>query len=200
MRLLAFSLFLALTIAPLAASGEESAFINCAGKEKKATALINVCDDSSKVQLTCGQKVAVFEDRGGWLKIRTAEGHTYFIGMSAVSYDRKRFFPVMLPDLGATNCFSNAENNAGPVPKALYAPDPEYSEEARRDKLEGTVILSLTVATDGTVHDVKVIKPLGKGLDEKAVAAVQHWRFEPVLKDGKPVETKIHTFVSFRLY
>jgi periplasmic protein TonB len=78
------------------------------------------------------------------------------------------------------------------APHATYAPDPEYSDEARQAKYQGTVLLWLVVGADGRPRDIRVQRSLGMGLDEKAIEAVQRWRFEPSMKDGHPV--------SFRLY
>jgi TonB family protein len=200
MRLLLSLLSLGLATIPTSLRGQQSAFVSCVRREKHATAFANVCDKSSTVHLNCGQQVQVLENRGDWLKIRTAGGDHYFIGFSALSYDRKRFLPVSLPDLGAVECLGDSERHRGPVPKPIYTPDPEYSEEARGAKLEGDVRLAVTVATDGTVHDVKVVKSLGKGLDEKAVAAVREWRFEPLIENGKPIESTLQITVTFRLY
>jgi TonB family protein len=83
------------------------------------------------------------------------------------------------------------------LPRAIYQPSPEFSEEARRKKLDGTVMLSLVVTPDGNTTDIKVTTPLGSGLDEKAIAAVRQWKFEPATKDGKPVAVKIKVEVSF---
>ena len=86
------------------------------------------------------------------------------------------------------------------TPRTIYAPDPEYSDEARRAKYQGSVLLWLVVGADGLPHEVKVVRSVGLGLDEKAMDAVRTWRFTPGLKDGKPVPTQIHVEVSFRLY
>ena len=86
------------------------------------------------------------------------------------------------------------------APKAIYAPDPEYSEEARKAKYQGQCVLSLIVGPDGKPRDVKVARSLGLGLDEKAIEAVNQWKFEPAQKDGKPVSVQISVEVSFRLY
>jgi periplasmic protein TonB len=74
-----------------------------------------------------------------------------------------------------------------------------YSEEASKAKFEGTCVLSLTVGADGTPRDIKVLRSLGKGLDEKAVNAVNTWKFEPGTKDGTPVATQIEITVEFHL-
>ena len=85
------------------------------------------------------------------------------------------------------------------APKALYAPDPEYSEEARKSKFQGTVVLWL-VDADGRPEQVRVQRALGMGLDEKAIEAVKLWKFEPAKKDGHPVPVMINVEVNFRLY
>lgn len=86
------------------------------------------------------------------------------------------------------------------APKVLYQPDPEYSEEARKAKYQGVCVLSLVVGPDGKPRDVKVARSLGLGLDEKAIEAVNQWKFEPAEKDGKPVAALISVEVTFRLY
>jgi len=86
------------------------------------------------------------------------------------------------------------------MPHAIFMPDPEYSEQARKKKINGTVVISLTVTVDGTTRDIKVVKGVGYGLDEKAVAAVSRWKFSPALKDGQPIEKEITAEVAFHLY
>ena len=85
------------------------------------------------------------------------------------------------------------------APALLYKVDPEYSEEARKAKWQGTVLLSLIVDESGRAVSIKVTKPLGLGLDQKAVEAVQKWRFKPGMKDGKAVPVIASVEVSFRL-
>jgi protein TonB len=86
------------------------------------------------------------------------------------------------------------------APKVIFQPDPEYSEEARKAKYQGVCVLSLIVGPDGKPRDLKVARSLGLGLDEKAIQAVNQWKFEPALKDGKPVAVAINVEVQFRLY
>lgn len=85
-------------------------------------------------------------------------------------------------------------------PRALDTPDPEYSEEARKAKYQGTVVLWLIVGQDGMPRDVKIARSLGMGLDQKAIEAVKRWKFEPAMKDGKPVAVQINVEVNFHLY
>jgi protein TonB len=86
------------------------------------------------------------------------------------------------------------------APKALYAPDPEYSEEARKAKYQGTVVLWLVVDAAGRPQQIRVQRALGMGLDEKAIEAVKQWKFEPARKDGQAVPVMINVEVNFRLY
>ncbi|MGA2130965.1 MAG: energy transducer TonB [Bryobacteraceae bacterium] len=84
-----------------------------------------------------------------------------------------------------------------PVP--LYKPEPEYSEEARKAKYQGTVVLYIEVDTSGKARNLKVVRSLGLGLDEKAMEAVEKWKFRPGYKDGKPVVVAATVEVNFRL-
>ena len=84
-------------------------------------------------------------------------------------------------------------------PQLLYKVEPEFSEEARKAKYQGVVVLSIQVDMSGTVRAVRVQKGLGLGLDEKAMDAVSHWRFRPGLRNGKPVVTEATVQVTFQL-
>jgi len=85
-------------------------------------------------------------------------------------------------------------------PRALYAPDPEYSESAQRHKQQGVGVLKVIVTPEGKVARVKVERVIGFGLDQRAVNAVCQWRFKPALKDGQPVPVEITVEMTFRLY
>jgi TonB family protein len=85
-------------------------------------------------------------------------------------------------------------------PKAISAPDPPFSEEARKAKYQGTALLALSVDKTGQVRNVRIVRPLGMGLDQKAVEAVSTWQFRPATKDGEPIDMQINAEVSFHLY
>ena len=85
-------------------------------------------------------------------------------------------------------------------PKTIFAPEPEYSEEGRKLKAQGTVVLSCLVGPDGRAHEIHVSRSLGFGLDEKAIEAVRQWKFDPARKDGQPVTVAVNIEVNFHLY
>ncbi len=86
------------------------------------------------------------------------------------------------------------------APVAIYKPEPAYSEEARKAKYQGTVVLWIIVDAVGNVTDCRVVKPLGMGLDEKAVETVKTWKFKPATRNGTPVPVHVSVEVSFRLF
>ena len=85
------------------------------------------------------------------------------------------------------------------APKVIFQVEPEYSEDARKAKFQGTVVIALVVDEKGNPRDIRVVRPLGMGLDQKAIEAVEKWRFRPGQKDGKAVPTQATIEVSFRL-
>ena len=87
------------------------------------------------------------------------------------------------------------------APVALLTPEAEFSDEARRAKYQGEVMITLIVDAQGNPQNPRVVRPLGMGLDEKALEAVRKYKFKPALKDGKtPVPVIITIAVNFRLY
>lgn len=90
----------------------------------------------------------------------------------------------------------------GPVkpPRPLHTPAPKFTELARYQELSGVSVLTIIVGIDGHVHNVRVAKPLGLGLDESASETVMKWRFDPSTKDGKPVAIEMNVEVAFNLH
>ena len=85
------------------------------------------------------------------------------------------------------------------APAVILKVEPEYSEEARKAKFQGAVVLALIVDEKGNPREIRVVRPLGLGLDQKAIEAVEKWRFRPGLKDGKAVPVQATIEVNFRL-
>ena len=85
------------------------------------------------------------------------------------------------------------------APVLIHRVEPEFSEEARKAKYSGVVTLHADVDTTGHARNLRVVKSVGMGLDEKAMDAVSRWLFRPGTKDGKPVPVSAVIEVSFRL-
>ena len=85
-------------------------------------------------------------------------------------------------------------------PQVLEQGTPDYSEEARRVRYQGSLQLGLTVNTEGAPGDICVEQGLGMGLDERAIASVSNWKFEAGRENGVPVPVRIKVEVSFALY
>jgi TonB family protein len=84
-------------------------------------------------------------------------------------------------------------------PRLVYKLEPQYSEEAREAKLQGSVVLAIVVSADGFVQNVQLRRGLGRGLDENAMEAIRQWQFSPALKDGQPVPVAATVEVNYRL-
>src|SRR5215471_5941528 len=85
------------------------------------------------------------------------------------------------------------------APMLIHKTEPEYSEEARQARLEGAVVLYAVIQPDGLAGDLKVIRSLGLGLGENAIAAVKLWSFRPGEKEGRKVAVAATIEVNFRL-
>ena len=96
---------------------------------------------------------------------------------------------------------------AGPIivagdvvpPEKITAPQPQYTEMARKARIQGVVIVQAIIDKQGEVTNVKVLKGLPMGLDQAAVDAVKRWRFEPATLNGKPVSVYYNLTVNFRI-
>jgi len=103
--------------------------------------------------------------------------------------------------LGQRQAKSNALRIGGGVtaPKVLHKMEPEYTEEARVAKYQGTAVLAVEIDTNGVAKNIRIVKGLGFGLDENAVTAVRQWQFQPATKDGAAVTVQASIEVNFRL-
>ncbi len=98
---------------------------------------------------------------------------------------------------------SAKDDNSSPgyiPPHVLHSVDPEYSAEARAAKFSGKCVVALTIDTQGNPINVHVEKPIGMGLDEKAIDAVKQYRFTPATQDGVAIAKRVHIEVDFRFY
>jgi protein TonB len=86
------------------------------------------------------------------------------------------------------------------APVVIYQVEPEFSEEARKAKFMGVVLVNLIVDSQGRPQNVHVLRGVGMGLDDKAVAAVKLYRFKPAMEGGKPVPVELNVQVDFQIF
>jgi protein TonB len=86
------------------------------------------------------------------------------------------------------------------APQVLFAPEPEFSEEARKAKVAGNVLVYLQVDPSGKPIHVRVIRGIGLGLDEKAMEAVRQYKFKPAMENGHPVTVEMNVEVNFQIF
>jgi TonB family protein len=85
------------------------------------------------------------------------------------------------------------------APTVVYRIEPNYSEDARRARYQGSVVLSAIVRKDGSIQILKVLRGLGLGLDENAVEALKKWKFRPGTRSGEPVDVALNIEINFAL-
>jgi TonB family protein len=180
----------------------QNAYVYCSASEADRLTPVyeQACMTVPMGRLKCGQPLDVVAREDESFKIVTPDGVTRYIGSTFVSLVADKLVAPAVETLPVPNCKKpepDRTRNRGP--EAIDTPDPEYSAEAEKAHLEGTVGISLVVGTDGHPSDIQVEGHLGKGLDERAVEAVQKWRFKPALKDGLPVPMKIYVTVVFKM-
>jgi len=86
------------------------------------------------------------------------------------------------------------------APQVIFSVEPEFSEEARKAKVAGNVLVNLWVDTSGNPSHVRVIRGVGMGLDEKAIEAVRQYKFRPAMENGKPVLVELNIEVNFQIF
>ena len=85
-------------------------------------------------------------------------------------------------------------------PQVISSVEPEFSEEARKAKVQGNVLVALWVDTNGNPTHVRVLRGIGMGLDEKAIEAVRQYKFRPGMENGKPVTTEVNIDINFQIF
>ena len=85
-------------------------------------------------------------------------------------------------------------------PMAKYAPEPDMSDEARKARYQGTVVVRVVIDKNGLVSRISVVRVLGMGLDAQAVSAVRNWRFQPATREGQPVAVEMIIQTTFELH
>ena len=172
----------------------------------------------ARIQGTVRLEVLIAAD-GAVKQVRLISGHPMLAGAVLEAVKKWRYRPTLLdgepvevvtqvevrlppgvvaPEPKAGETYRVGEGVKRPV--LIHKVEPVYTQEARDAKLEGKVVALIEVGADGVIRNVEIVKPLGMGLDEKAVEALRQWRFQPAEKDGQPVAVKASIEMSFRLY
>jgi TonB family protein len=86
------------------------------------------------------------------------------------------------------------------VPRGVHMPSPSYTDFARTAKIQGTIVLLITITEDGHAENLEVLKGLPFGLNQAALNTVRTWKFRPSTLEGKPIPVKVPIEVTFRLY
>lgn len=167
-----------LTSAAVVPSVPDTRTISTTHRGKTYSVVVNLAAD--------GSAIAQFEVREGEMLLTTA-AKTF----SAPAQTSKR--ETLAPGVRR---MGEAPNMT--PPRAVYRVEPHYPGEARVARVAGVVILETVIDENGTVGDVRVLKPLPYGLDRAAMEAVKQWRFEPATLEGKPVPVLFNITFSFR--
>jgi TonB family protein len=129
--------------------------------------------------------------------------HGYSVGVKTIGviYSLPSLVPVVGPVPPADEAAVGVKQFGGAVaaPMIISEPSPEYTELARKDKVEGVVVVCLVVDEKGVPQHVQLARGIGDGLDEKAVDAVKRYRFKPASENGKPVAVWLNVEVKFQL-
>jgi TonB family protein len=130
-------------------------------------------------------------------------------------FARTRFFADLRPTyprsmvrFGAQSGFPHGPMSLGDLtvrlgstaPRPITTAEPEYTDEARKNRIQGVVTISVLVDEEGIPIDPQIIHSLDPGLDEKAVECALKYRFRPAMRDGAPVSSRITIEMNFRLY
>jgi periplasmic protein TonB len=99
------------------------------------------------------------------------------------------------PDTGPNTVYRAYGNVTTPL--LIQSVEPGYTEAARNAKISGTVLVNLIVEPNGNPSHIRVVRGLGMGLDEKAIQAVQQYKFKPGIKNGKPVRVELNISLNF---
>ncbi len=106
--------------------------------------------------------------------------------------------PIPLQGAGAQQIYHVGGDVS--APQLIFAPNPEFTEEAKRVKYQGACVITTIVDAEGNPQRVQIVRHLGMGLDQKAVDAVEQYKFEPAMLHGKPVAVEVNIEVNFRLF
>ncbi|MBZ5504907.1 MAG: energy transducer TonB [Acidobacteriia bacterium] len=125
-------------------------------------------------------------------------GRIFFLGPDVLEHAKPEVRVV--DDSNSAGPVYHVDKDSTKAPVATFTPEPAFSEEARRAKYQGVVILSIIVDQAGKISRIRLERPLGMGLDENAMEGLKVWRFKPATHNGQPVPVEMNIEVAFNLY
>jgi TonB family protein len=125
------------------------------------------------------------------------------IASESIALPHSRILDVLKPLPDANSGIfriSRAGVNGIDVPRCIDCPNPSYTDRARANKVQGTIVLSVLISEDGRAETIAIVKALGFGLTEKAIETVSEWSFKSATREGQPVPAIVPVEVTLRLY
>jgi TonB family protein len=169
--------------------GPRAAFTD---KKKNDKPILVHFSKSQRIEIHLDRALKSFEDA------ESVMGRIFFLGADAAEHAKPelRRADDTIPD----DQVYDYHHDAVTAPKPTFTPEPDFSEEARRAKFQGEVILSIVVDKMGNVARIRLEKATGHGLDEHAMEAIKAWRFAPGTRNSEPVAVREPIEVGFNLY
>jgi TonB family protein len=166
--------------------------VGVTGEKRKGKPILVHFSKSVRIDIHLDQPLKSLEDAEAVL------GRVFFLGADAAVHARPEVRRA--DDTTADDQIYDFHQDGVTAPKATYTPEPDFSEEARREKFQGNVILSVVVDKRGNVARIRLEKATGHGLDEHAMEAIKGWRFTPGTRNGEAVAVREPMEVGFNLY
>jgi TonB family protein len=162
-----------------------------AGMKKGKLVLIRF-SKSQRIEIHLDQPLNSLEDA------EAVMGRVFLLGADAAQHAKPEFrrSDDNTPD---DEIYHVKKDNVLP-PRPTYTPEPEFSEEARRARFQGIVVLKIVINKEGNIVRVRLERALGMGLDQNAMEGVERWRFTPATRNGQPVAVEMNIEVAFNLY
>jgi TonB family protein len=169
--------------------GPRAAFTD---KKKNDKPILVHFSKSQRIEIHLDQALRSFEDA------ESVMGRIFFLGADAAEHAKPELRRA--DDITPDGEIYDYHQEGVTAPKATFTPEPDFSEEARRKKFQGNVILSIVVDKMGNVARIRLEKATGHGLDEHAMEAIKGWRFTPGTMNGEPAAVREPISVGFNLY
>ena len=162
------------------------------GQKKKGKPVFVPIGKPVKVEIHLDQPLASAD------QAQTTLDRVFFLGEEALQHTKPEYRHS--DNAGSVGPIYSAGKEGVNFPQALYTPEPDFSEPARKAKYQGTAILNVVVDKEGNVSRIRLERPLGMGLDENAMESLKTWRFKPATRNGQPVAVELNVEVAFNLH